>query len=373
VKFEWEFDPGVVIPLALSAILYLRGARISRGATRIQQLLFWSGWATLVIALVSPLDPLGESLFSAHMAQHEILMLISAPLFVLSRPLAPMLWGMPFTWRRPFGQAARAAVIRPSVAWCVHAVALWVWHVPALFDATLASEWIHAAQHLSFFGSALLFWWSLFEARGHNYGASVLYIFTTATHTSILGALLTFAPSIWYQPYATTTAPWGLAPLEDQQLGGLIMWVPAGLVYIATGLALFARWLRESEQMARAAHIALLVAALMLGACTSSSAIRSAESAIGGNPIDGAAAIGRYGCGSCHTIRGISGANALVGPPLTGFSSRSYVAGVLPNTPENVIRWIQDPKAVDDKTAMPKLGVNAKDATDIAAYLYEIR
>jgi cytochrome c2 len=150
------------------------------------------------------------------------------------------------------------------------------------------------------------------------------------------------------------------------------MWVPAGLVYIATGLALFSRWLRESERMVRLTQATLLLAALFTG-CSSKSAVRSAESAMGGDPISGAAAITRYGCGSCHTIRGISGANALVGPPLTGFASRSYVAGVLPNTPENVIRWIQDPKAVDDKTAMPKLGVNAKDATDIAAYLYQIR
>jgi cytochrome c2 len=120
-------------------------------------------------------------------------------------------------------------------------------------------------------------------------------------------------------------------------------------------------------------RFAVFFAVVALAACTPNSVVRSAESAIGGDPVQGAAAIGRYGCGSCHTIRGISGANALVGPPLTGFSSRSYVAGVLPNTPENVIRWIQDPKAVDDKTAMPKLGVNAKDATDIAAYLYQIR
>jgi putative membrane protein len=253
----WEFDPGSAIPLAISAILYIRGARVSRGASRLQQYLFWSGWATLFIALVSPLHPLGEALFSAHMTQHEILMLISAPLFVLSRPLAPMLWGMPLSWRRSLGQAAHAgafqtlwrAITRPSVAWCIHAVALWTWHVPALFDATLSNEWIHAAQHLSFFGSALLFWWSLFEARGMHAGAGVLYIFTTAIHTGILGALLTFAPSIWYPPYASTTHAWGLSPIEDQQLGGLIMWVPAGLVYIGTGLALFARWMKESEQM----------------------------------------------------------------------------------------------------------------------------
>lgn len=250
----WEFDPGVVIPLAIAALLYLRGARVSRGATLSQQWLFWTGWVSLFIALISPLHPLGEALFSAHMTQHEILMLISAPLLVLSRPLAPLLWGMPFEWRRGLGRWSRGrafqtiwrGITRPASAWCIHAAALWAWHAPALFDATLRNEWIHAAQHVSFFGSALLFWWSLFQARA-SYAAGVLYIFTTAIHTSILGALLTFSPTLWYPPYALTTNPWGLAPIEDQQLGGLIMWIPAGLVYIAAGLALIAACLRESE------------------------------------------------------------------------------------------------------------------------------
>jgi putative membrane protein len=239
-------------------VLFLRGARASRGATRLQQFLFWSGWASLFVALVSPLHPLGEAVFSAHMTQHEILMLISAPLLVLSRPMAPMLWGMPFEWRRSAGRWTRArvfqnvwrAITKPSSAWCIHAVALWMWHAPALFDATLRNEWVHAAQHASFFGSALLFWWSLFEARGGlSYGAGVLYVFTTAIHTSILGALLTFSPAVWYTPYLLTTRAWGLTPLEDQQLGGLIMWVPAGVIYTAIGLLLFARLLRESEQI----------------------------------------------------------------------------------------------------------------------------
>ena len=118
---------------------------------------------------------------------------------------------------------------------------------------------------------------------------------------------------------------------------------------------------------------AALLLSFALAGCEDRSIVRSAESAVGGDPPRGAAAISHYGCGSCHAIKGVSGANGLVGPPLTGFASRSYVAGVLPNTPVNVIRWIQDPKAVDDKTAMPKLGVSPQEATDIAAYLYEIR
>ncbi|HKC65760.1 MAG TPA: cytochrome c oxidase assembly protein, partial [Pyrinomonadaceae bacterium] len=134
-------------------------------------------------------------------------------------------------------------------AWAVHALALWVWHIPVLFQATLDSEFIHTLQHLSFFFSALLFWWALIHGRRGllGYGAATLYVFTTSVHSGLLGALITFAQGIWYPAYKGYTASWGLTPLEDQQLGGLIMWIPAGLVYIFAGLALFAGWLRESE------------------------------------------------------------------------------------------------------------------------------
>jgi putative membrane protein len=255
----WSFDPGIIIPLALTAIVFTVGARTSRGVSRAQFACFWSGWIFLVLSLVSPLHPLGEALFSAHMAQHEILMLAAAPLLVLSRPLVPMLWGLPMAWRRGLGQWSKRPSVqrmwrgltRPFAAWWIHAVALWIWHAPQLFQATLNNEWIHSAQHLSFLGSALLFWWSLFYAHGRgSYGASVLYIFTTAIHTSILGALLTFARSVWYPAYSRTTQAWRLTPLEDQQIGGLIMWIPAGLVYLGVGLVLFALWLRESDVVA---------------------------------------------------------------------------------------------------------------------------
>ena len=93
----------------------------------------------------------------------------------------------------------------------------------------------------------------------------------------------------------------------------------------------------------------------------------------GGSPDRGAAMIRRYGCGSCHTVEGVTGANSLVGPPLVGIGQRAYIAGVLPNSPQNLIRWIQHPREVDDKTAMPDLGVTTEDARDIAAYLYSIR
>ncbi|HST54134.1 MAG TPA: cytochrome c oxidase assembly protein [Pyrinomonadaceae bacterium] len=267
----WSFEPGVVVALALSGWLYWRGVRRlwrepSSAAGRrlgVQRCEVWcyvGGWASLLVALVSPLHAWGRVLFSAHMTQHEVLMLVAAPLLVLGRPLVPMLRAMPVGWARTLGgvsksgcwQAVWRVITKPLAAWVIHAVALWVWHVPVLFQAVLEHEWVHTAQHLSFFLSALLFWWALIHGRQGvlGYGAGVLYLFTTALHSGLLGALITFAGGVWYPAYEGLTASWGLTALEDQQLGGLIMWIPAGLVYVFAGLALFAGWMRESEARA---------------------------------------------------------------------------------------------------------------------------
>src|ERR1051325_9402555 len=262
----WGWEPGVVLSLALSGWLYARGVRRlwqasapGVGIRKWEAMAYGGGWLALFVALVSPLHPLGRVLFSVHMNQHEILMLVAAPLLVLGRPVVAFLWALPVRWAREVGAWGRAAwfqkpwrvLTNPFVAWAVHAVALWVWHAPALFQATIDDEWVHTAQHLSFLGSALLFWWALIHGREglKGYGAAVLYLFTTSVHSGALGALITFASTAWYPAYRTTTESWGLTPLEDQQLGGLIMWVPAGLVYIFAGLALFAGWMRESGRM----------------------------------------------------------------------------------------------------------------------------
>jgi putative membrane protein len=106
-----------------------------------------------------------------------------------------------------------------------------------LFGAAIENKWVHAAQHVSFLGSALLFWRSLIHGRGRMaYGGAVLFLFTTAMRNSALGALPTFSPRPWYGEYARATAAWGLTPLVDQQIGGLVMWVPAGVVYVAGAL-----------------------------------------------------------------------------------------------------------------------------------------
>lgn len=258
-------DPLVVFGLGLSSWLYARGmaelwrrAGFGQGIRRWEAGGFALGWLFLAVALVSPLHALGERLFSVHMAQHEVLMLIAAPLMVLGRPLIAFLWALPPAWREKVGEwtqarpvaAAWRAITGPLAVFAIHGVALWVWHVPRLYQATLAGDWAHALQHLSFFGSAALFWWALIHGRYGRigYGASVFFVFATSLHSSILGALLTFGRRLWYPIYAERTVPWGLTPLEDQQLAGLIMWIPSGVIFIVLGLALFAAWLGESER-----------------------------------------------------------------------------------------------------------------------------
>jgi putative membrane protein len=260
----WAWEPGTLICLALSAWFYAAGllklwlaSGIGHGIRRWQATCFAAGWLTLVIALVSPIHPLGQVLFSAHMTQHELLMLVAAPLLVLGQPMIAFLRALPPEFASALARASNTRTWRaiwgtistPAIAWLIHALVLWLWHAPALFQATLHNDWVHAAQHTSFLLSALLFWWAMFHTRrnAESYGVAVLYLFTTAVHSGLLGALLTFARSIWYPAYAHTTQPWGLSPLEDQQIGGLIMWVPACLVYIVAGLVMFAGWLRQSE------------------------------------------------------------------------------------------------------------------------------
>jgi putative membrane protein len=262
---NWPFEPLSTACLALSGYLYIRGLRqfwkVRRGTgiKRWEAACFGLGWLFLFIALLSPLHPFGSVLFSAHMTQHEILMLAAAPLMVLGRPLVVFLRALPARWsgslarasNRPAWHRTWALISAPLAAWLIHAAALWVWHIPSLFQATITSEPIHIAQHASFFLTALLFWWAAMERRGPlGYGLGVLAMFTTAMHSGVLGALITFAGSVLYPIYQGRTEAWGLTALEDQQLGGLIMWVPAGILYIIAGLCLAAGCLRESERRA---------------------------------------------------------------------------------------------------------------------------
>ena len=256
-------EPWAAASLAASALLYAAGVRRlwrragpGRGISTANVARFATGWLLVCAALLSPLDAWAERSFAAHMVQHEMLMAAAAPFLVLGRPLEAWTWALAPAWRSALGGAARSAWLRaswhgitsPPGAWTLHALALWTWHIPALFEGALASGAVHIAQHVSFLGTALLFWWSVFDRGRRGAGAaSLASLFTTMAHTGALGALLTFAAQPWYASYQ---GAFGLAPLEDQQLGGLIMWAPASLAYLAAALVIASRWLLPPRRTA---------------------------------------------------------------------------------------------------------------------------
>lgn len=264
---QWGGEPAELLLIAIPAAWYAIGVRAlwrhagtGRGVTRLQVVYFAAGVFTLFIALVSPVDALAEALFSMHMIQHLLLILVAAPLCVLGAPLLPMLWALPRSTRRRVGDwwhrhaVARAVVYvatAPVVVFALHTVALWFWHFPAPYQTALRDPFVHALEHLSFFGTALLFWWVVAQPVGRrrvSYPAAILLIGGTLMQSGALGAVLMFARVPWYPAHAADAGAWGVTLLGDQQLAGLIMWIPAGFIYIAAAALLFMQWMRADER-----------------------------------------------------------------------------------------------------------------------------
>ncbi len=256
----WNLDPLILIGLGATLWLFRRGAGSGGGrADGRRRVCFTAALVALVIALISPLDAAAGALGSAHMVQHVLLLLVAAPLFVVADAPATMLIGLPRSirkttggWRRRVGltPARIQPVLAPGVVWLLHTGTLWFWHGSVPYDAALDSEPIHLLEHGTFIVTAILFWGVVAGARRNrrpSYGYGVLLVFTMAMQGVLLAALLTFAETPWYSGYATTTASWGLSPLADQQLAGVIMWVPSGLIYTLAGLALLVAWINETD------------------------------------------------------------------------------------------------------------------------------
>jgi cytochrome c oxidase assembly factor CtaG len=252
--FAWSFDPLVVALLATSAGLYATGtlrlwrrAGAGRGISPARAASYAAGWLVLAGALLSPLHALGEHVFTAHMVEHELVMAVAAPLLALSRPLGAFAWALPRRFARRLRLGRLAGMGSATV---LHGLALWLWHIPAAFDAAVRSDALHRLQHGSFLVTGLLFWHALVAARAP--GRAVWHLFATMIHMSILGALIALAPDVLYPLQTSGAAAVGLTPLEDQQLAGLVMWVPAGTVYAGAALLFAGLWISRTGETAYA-------------------------------------------------------------------------------------------------------------------------
>jgi putative membrane protein len=228
-----------------------------RAPDRSQTGLFVAGLVVTVLALGPPADAVADTIFWAHMVQHMVLIAIAAPLLVAGEPwLSFDQLGPPWLRRGQRRLLATAVRTRPAAAWTaaialgVSSAALWAWHVPVLFEAGLRSDAIHALEHVTLLGSSALLWWVVLAPAPRSRlgdGATIALIALAGAQMSVLGALLTLSPEPWYPAYAATEAAHGLSPIVDQQMAGLVMWVPAGFIYLGLAARRFVSWMREED------------------------------------------------------------------------------------------------------------------------------
>ena len=268
----WSADPAALLLIPLAALLYARGLASLGSRRRFHDgwrpRSFYAGLAVALAAFAGPLDHLAGELFLAHMAQHVLLILVAVPLVLLGAPVVPIMRGVPRAVRRNaliplLKLRAVRGLLRlasqPLVAWGLFVGAFLGWHVPAAFEAATASEAVHVLEHASFAIGAYLFWWNIVDPlplkANLSYLARVPYIFMTVVPNFALGAFLTYAPSAWYGAYEASATRYGMTGLEDQQLGGVIMWIPGSFIIgtaLVIDLALAVR-LEQREQLAREA------------------------------------------------------------------------------------------------------------------------
>ena len=264
---RWELAPYILIPLAAILGAYLLGRWRLAHRSKYQvvpfgrTLLFAGGFLALTLALVSPIDVYAGDLFFMHMIQHLLLMMVATPLLLLAGPVAVFLWALPEAIRYPLGKAlSRNGVLRrvlmgvtvPVIAWLLYVAVIWVWHVPVVYDEALGREGVHIVEHLAMFGAAVFFWWPVIgpaPIRSHfPYPLRLLYLFLALFQNIVLGAILTFADSPVYAHYEDAPDHWGLGADQDQQLGGVLMWIPGAMMYFTALAVLFYIWVAQEER-----------------------------------------------------------------------------------------------------------------------------
>lgn len=228
---RWNFDPALLATLAAALIVYVvcdwRG-RARPGLSSRDRLCFYAGFAVAAFALVSPLCALSVSLFSARVGQHLVLTTLAAPLIALGLP-----------------RLQRSTARVPLLAAAGFAIALWVWHSPSPYASTFTSDLAYWLMHATTIGAAIFFWSAVIGASRTRLGVSIVAVLATSLQMALLGAVITFAPRALYSPHLLTASDWGMSPLQDQQLGGVLMWAPAGLIFVLAIVTPLGRLLRR--------------------------------------------------------------------------------------------------------------------------------
>src|ERR1051325_4653033 len=266
---SWSIDPKIAVGLGTAFVLYYRGWLIlhrilPQRFSPARLLGFTLGLMTLWLAIASPVDAFSGLLLSAHMVQHLLLMSVAPPLILLGAPFLPLLRGLPRTFARegvgpfltwPALRNAANAVTRPAVCWVVMAVTLCAWHVPAAFDLALRSPVWHKVEHACFLGASLLFWWPVvrpFPSRPHWPLWSVpFYLLAADLVNTALSAIFTFSDRVLYPTYLEAPRLFGMTPLADQSVAGVIMWVPGSLVFLIPAALIAIQQLSASQRLVR--------------------------------------------------------------------------------------------------------------------------
>ena len=257
---QWSMRVEVLALVVAAAALYSWGLRSKGnrggGVGLVGGASFFLGLGIVLVALMSPLDSLGASIFSAHMIQHLLLMVAAVPLLVLGRPILTITSGFPPRARSIAARVERASAVRLArkgidnvvLVGIIQILVVWAWHVPALYQSALDDEWVHVLEHSTFFMAALAFWRLVLSARARPpYPARVLLIFVTGLQGAALGAIITLAGRALYAARSLGSEIWSLTPLEDQALAGIIMWVLPGILYFVVMIVLLLRWFRQMD------------------------------------------------------------------------------------------------------------------------------
>lgn len=272
---SWDLRPELILLLALAGIIYFVGWWRLRARSRARQrqnrwrasapwrpVAYLTGLLILAIALMSPIDVLGGQLLTMHMVQHILLVMIIPPLLLLANPLPFFLWGLPQNVRLGVGRLlAPSARFRyflrrttgPGIVWLLFVIFYWGWHDPNAYNLALESAFVHDLEHITFFMVSMLFWWHVVGAgpkihRPLSPLGRFAYVLTAIPPNMLAGLAIVFASGPIYTYYEAMPRLWGLSVMEDQRIGGVIMWIPGSMMYIIAALILVSRWLQHEEK-----------------------------------------------------------------------------------------------------------------------------